>query len=191
MHDTGSEVAAPSRARFASIAAFSRSLRLSHAPTQLHQPRCDYALRPAPTRSCLLLSQRRKRKPTTAIRTSRTGNEVITLMQVGNAATAYLVMEQMSASKLDAITASSDDAPGTPGELALFEPYESPAGGWGALQATAKSLREQSVVLNGGKALLSITNLKGSTAPDAHGRIRNTQAPLSSARTARRRWPSS
>jgi hypothetical protein len=46
MRDTGSEVAAPSRARFASIAAFGRSLRLSHAPTQLHQPRCDYALRP-------------------------------------------------------------------------------------------------------------------------------------------------
>jgi hypothetical protein len=113
-------------------------------------------------------------------------------MQVGNAATTYLVMEQMSASKLDAITASSDDAPGTPGELALFEPYESPAGGWGALQATAKALREQSVVLKGGKALLSMNQPEGgSTALDAHGRIRNTQAPLSSARTARRRWPSS
>ena len=29
---------------------------------------------------------------------------------------------------------------------AVFEPYESPAGGWGALQATARALREQSVV---------------------------------------------
>ena len=39
-----------------------------------------------------------------------------------------------------------------------FEPYDSPAGGWGALQATAKALREQSVALKGSKALLSVAD---------------------------------
>ena len=39
---------------------------------------------------------------------------------------------------------------------AEFEPYESPAGGWGALHATAQALREQSIVLKGSKALLSM-----------------------------------
>src|SRR5882724_7625445 len=100
----------------------------------------------------------------------------------------------MSSSKLaDATTTTSTDGPpARAGELPLFEPYESPAGGWGALQATAKALREQSVVLKGGKALLSMNQPEGgSTALNEHGRIRNTQAPLSSARTARRRWPSS
>ena len=30
-----------------------------------------------------------------------------------------------------------------------FAPYDLPAGGWGALHATAKALREQSIVLKG------------------------------------------
>jgi molybdopterin-dependent oxidoreductase alpha subunit len=46
-----------------------------------------------------------------------------------------------------------------------FEPYESPAGGWGALQATAKALREQSVVLKGSKALLSMNQPDGFDCP--------------------------
>ena len=75
----------------------------------------------------------------------------------------------MSSSKLTAAptTASIDEAPVTPGalELPLFEPYESPAGGWGALQATAKALREQSVVLKGGKALLSMNQPDGFDCP--------------------------
>ncbi|MDB6091760.1 MAG: fdoG, partial [Gammaproteobacteria bacterium] len=50
-------------------------------------------------------------------------------------------------------------------ELPLFEPYGSPAGGWGALQATAKALREQSVVLKGGKALLSVNQPYGFDCP--------------------------
>jgi molybdopterin-dependent oxidoreductase alpha subunit len=47
----------------------------------------------------------------------------------------------------------------------LFEPYESPAGGWGALQATAKALREQSVVLKGSEALLSMNQPDGFDCP--------------------------
>src|SRR5882757_1802935 len=71
----------------------------------------------------------------------------------------------MGSSKLDAIKVSGGDAPATPGELPLFEPYESPAGGWGALQATAKALREQSVILKGGKALLSMNQPDGFDCP--------------------------
>ncbi|MDB6092170.1 MAG: hypothetical protein JWN85_4954, partial [Gammaproteobacteria bacterium] len=41
-------------------------------------------------------------------------------------------------------TASTEGPPAKADELPLFEPYGSPAGGWGALQATAKALREQS-----------------------------------------------
>src|ERR1700704_3577720 len=73
----------------------------------------------------------------------------------------------MSSSKLaDATTtASTDGPPASPGELPLFEPYESPAGGWGALQATAKALREQSIVLKGSKALLSMNQPDGFDCP--------------------------
>jgi molybdopterin-dependent oxidoreductase alpha subunit len=48
---------------------------------------------------------------------------------------------------------------------AVFEPYESPAGGWGALQATARALREQSIVLKGSKALLSMNQPDGFDCP--------------------------
>jgi len=48
---------------------------------------------------------------------------------------------------------------------AVFEPYESPAGGWGALRATALALREQSVVLKGSKALLSMNQPDGFDCP--------------------------
>jgi molybdopterin-dependent oxidoreductase alpha subunit len=72
----------------------------------------------------------------------------------------------MSSPKSDGtITASQGVAPATPGELPLFEPYESPAGGWGALQATAKALREQSVVLKGSEALLSMNQPDGFDCP--------------------------
>ena len=46
-----------------------------------------------------------------------------------------------------------------------FEPYDSPAGGWGALQAVAKTLREQSVVLKGSKTLLSMNQPDGFDCP--------------------------
>jgi anaerobic selenocysteine-containing dehydrogenase len=75
----------------------------------------------------------------------------------------------MSSSKLadTPSTASIDEAPANPGELELplFEPYESPAGGWGALKATAKALREQSVLLKGGKSLLSMNQPDGFDCP--------------------------
>jgi formate dehydrogenase major subunit len=73
----------------------------------------------------------------------------------------------MRSSKSDdaATTASSDDAHAAPGELPIFEPYESAAGGWGALQATAKALREQSVLLKGGKTLLSMNQPDGFDCP--------------------------
>src|ERR1700722_12236769 len=48
---------------------------------------------------------------------------------------------------------------------AVFEPYESPAGGWGALRATAQALREQSVILKGSKALLSMNQPEGFDCP--------------------------
>jgi len=47
----------------------------------------------------------------------------------------------------------------------FLTPYESPAGGWGALQATASALREQSVVLKGGRALLSMNQPDGFDCP--------------------------
>jgi hypothetical protein len=48
--------------------------------------------------------------------------------------TADLVIAQMSSSKPTdrTTTALTDDTPATPDELPLFEPYESPAGGWSA-----------------------------------------------------------
>jgi molybdopterin-dependent oxidoreductase alpha subunit len=48
---------------------------------------------------------------------------------------------------------------------AVFEPYESPAGGWGALHATAKALREQSIVRRGSRALLSMNQPQGFDCP--------------------------
>src|SRR6202045_5297563 len=82
-------------------------------------------------------------------------------------ATAYRVIAQMSSSKsTDATTtALTDDMPITSGELPRFEPYESPAGGWGALQATAKALREQSIILKGSRSLLSMNQPDGFDCP--------------------------
>jgi Molybdopterin oxidoreductase len=62
-------------------------------------------------------------------------------------------------------TASMDAAPAAPAEFPHFEPYEAAAGGWGALQATAKALREQSVVLKGGKSLLAMNQPDGFDCP--------------------------
>jgi molybdopterin-dependent oxidoreductase alpha subunit len=47
----------------------------------------------------------------------------------------------------------------------VFEPYESPAGGWGALRAVAQALREQSVVLKGSEALLRMNQPDGFDCP--------------------------
>ncbi len=50
-------------------------------------------------------------------------------------------------------------------ESATFAPYDSAAGGWGALKATARALREQSIVLKGSKALLSVNQPDGFDCP--------------------------
>jgi formate dehydrogenase major subunit len=46
-----------------------------------------------------------------------------------------------------------------------FAPYDSAAGGWGALRATARALREHSIVLKGSKALLSMNQPDGFDCP--------------------------
>jgi anaerobic selenocysteine-containing dehydrogenase len=73
----------------------------------------------------------------------------------------------MSSSKTadNTATASTEGALSTPGEPPRFEPYELPAGGWGALQAVAKALREQGIVLKGGKTLLSMNQPDGFDCP--------------------------
>jgi molybdopterin-dependent oxidoreductase alpha subunit len=52
-----------------------------------------------------------------------------------------------------------------PADGPVFEPYGSPAGGWGALQATARVLREQSIAIKGSKALLSMNQPHGFDCP--------------------------
>jgi molybdopterin-dependent oxidoreductase alpha subunit len=47
----------------------------------------------------------------------------------------------------------------------VFAPYNPPAGGWGALRATAKALRDQSVELKGSRALLSMNQPEGFDCP--------------------------
>jgi len=47
----------------------------------------------------------------------------------------------------------------------FFAPYDAPAGGWGALAATAKALRRQSVVARGSKALLAANQPEGFDCP--------------------------
>jgi molybdopterin-dependent oxidoreductase alpha subunit len=47
----------------------------------------------------------------------------------------------------------------------VFAPYNPPAGGWGALRATARALREQSVELKGSRALLSMNQPEGFDCP--------------------------
>ena len=43
----------------------------------------------------------------------------------------------------------------------VFAPYNPPAGGWGALRATARALRGQSVELKGSRVLLSMNRSDG------------------------------
>ncbi len=47
----------------------------------------------------------------------------------------------------------------------IFAPYDAPAGGWGALAATAKALRRQSVVARGSRALLAANQPEGFDCP--------------------------
>src|ERR1700757_4987177 len=50
-------------------------------------------------------------------------------------------------------------------EKPVFAPYNPPAGGWGALRATARALREQSVELKGSRTLLSMNQPEGFDCP--------------------------
>jgi hypothetical protein len=47
----------------------------------------------------------------------------------------------------------------------VFTPYDAPAGGWGALRAVTKALREQSVVLKGSRSFLSMNQPDGFDCP--------------------------
>jgi molybdopterin-dependent oxidoreductase alpha subunit len=60
---------------------------------------------------------------------------------------------------------SDDEAPVEELNGLRFEPYDAPAGGWGALQAVAKALREQSIALKGSKTLLSMNQPHGFDCP--------------------------
>jgi molybdopterin-dependent oxidoreductase alpha subunit len=61
-----------------------------------------------------------------------------------------------------ATAAAIPDQPAAP---PVFAPYNPPAGGWGALRAVAKALREQSVELKGSRALLSMNQPDGFDCP--------------------------
>jgi molybdopterin-dependent oxidoreductase alpha subunit len=50
-------------------------------------------------------------------------------------------------------------------EKPIFQPNDAPAGGWGALHATAKALREESAILKGGRSLLSMNQPDGFDCP--------------------------
>src|ERR1700733_5439666 len=71
----------------------------------------------------------------------------------------------MRTSKTVDETASTQGNSTTQGELPRFEPYESPAGGWGAVQAVATALREQSTSLKGSRALHSMNQPDGFDCP--------------------------
>jgi formate dehydrogenase major subunit len=60
---------------------------------------------------------------------------------------------------------ATDNADHEAQDMPKFAPYAPPAGGWGALHATAKALREQSIVIKGSSALLSMNHPKGFDCP--------------------------
>ena len=65
-----------------------------------------------------------------------------------------------------AVPSSPADGPDSGADGApVFAPYNPPAGGWGALRATARALREQSVELKGSRALLSMNQPEGFDCP--------------------------
>ena len=65
-----------------------------------------------------------------------------------------------------AVPSSPADSPDPePAAPPVFAPYNPPAGGWGALRATARALREQSVELKGSRVLLSMNQPEGFDCP--------------------------
>jgi molybdopterin-dependent oxidoreductase alpha subunit len=74
----------------------------------------------------------------------------------------------MNSRKLDdtaVVDSAVGESPVNENELPNFAPYDSPAGGWGALEATAKALREQSIIAKGSRALLSMNQPDGFDCP--------------------------
>jgi molybdopterin-dependent oxidoreductase alpha subunit len=65
---------------------------------------------------------------------------------------------QVASSAFDAPVREPDGPP-------VFARYDAPAGGWGALHATARALREQSIALKGSKTLLSMNQPDGFDCP--------------------------
>src|SRR3984893_17409175 len=63
------------------------------------------------------------------------------------------------------LPSSPADSPDQEAAAPVFAPYNPPAGGWGALRATANALREQSIVLKGSKTLLSMNQPDGFDCP--------------------------
>ena len=64
-------------------------------------------------------------------------------------------------SALPPVTSSVDAVVHEPEGPPVFAQYDAPAGGWGALRATAQVLREQSIALKGSKTLLSMNQPDG------------------------------
>jgi molybdopterin-dependent oxidoreductase alpha subunit len=62
-------------------------------------------------------------------------------------------------------SSSPVEAPDPEAAKPVFAPYNPPAGGWGALRAVVKALREQSVILKGSEALLSMNQPEGFDCP--------------------------
>jgi molybdopterin-dependent oxidoreductase alpha subunit len=61
--------------------------------------------------------------------------------------------------------AAADSPANEPTGMPVFAPYDPPAGGWGALRATARALRGQSIALKGSRALLSMNQPDGFDCP--------------------------
>jgi molybdopterin-dependent oxidoreductase alpha subunit len=79
-------------------------------------------------------------------------------------ANAYGVVQIMSDQR--SLPPSPADVPANePADKPVFAPYNPPAGGWGALRATARALREQSVEFKGSRALLSMNRPDGFDCP--------------------------
>src|SRR5689334_14608159 len=64
-----------------------------------------------------------------------------------------------------ATAATGHETPARQGELAHFEPYDSPPGAGGTIHATATALSEQSIVLKAGRAVLSMNQPDGFDCP--------------------------
>jgi hypothetical protein len=63
------------------------------------------------------------------------------------------------------VTSAVDAVVHEPEGPPVFSAYDAPAGGWGALRATAQVLREQSIALKGSKTLLSMNQPDGFDCP--------------------------